>query len=162
MANPIGFWSYVHQDDDDDFGRIVELGRDVVAGMRMATGESVEVFLDRDSLSWGQRWRSIVDEGLAQVAFFIPVLTPRYFASAECRRETRTFAQKATDLGVTELIMPLLYVDVPELHEDSPSDDLAVQMKAFQWEDWRDLRFEERPPVQGVSARRQQARSAFG
>lgn len=145
MANPIGFWSYVHQDDDDDFGRIVELGRDVVAGMRMATGESVEIFLDRDSLSWGQRWRSIVDEGLAQVAFFIPVLTPRYFDSAECRRETRTFAQQAKDLGVTELIMPLLYVDVPVLHADSPTDDLAVLMKDFQWEDWRELRFEERP-----------------
>jgi hypothetical protein len=70
---------------------------------------------------------------------------PRYFDSVECRREARTFAQKAKDLGVSELIMPLLYVDVPALHEESPSDDLAVLMKEFQWEDWTELRFEERP-----------------
>lgn len=55
-------------------------------------------------------------------SLFIPVLTSRYFDSVECRREARTFAQKAKDLGVSELIMPLLYVDVPALHEEAPSD----------------------------------------
>lgn len=61
--------------------------------------------------------------------------------SAECRRELQYFAQRARNLGIEELVLPLLYVDVPSLHGDVPSDDLVTLVKTFQWEDWRDLRF---------------------
>ena len=81
-----------------------------------------------------------VDETLASVAFFIPVLTPRYFASAECRRELQFFARRATDLGIKELVLPLLYADVASLHDNPPADDLAALVRTFQWVDWTDIR----------------------
>jgi hypothetical protein len=110
----------------------------------MLTGETIDMFLDKDAINWGEAWREKVDEGLATVAFFVPVITPRYFRSPECRRELQFFARKAQSLGVTELVLPLLYVDDPSLHEDKPKDELVELIRTFQWVDWRQLRFEER------------------
>jgi uncharacterized coiled-coil DUF342 family protein len=136
-----GFWSYVHADDESDDGRIARLAKDVVAESEMLTGEKIDLFLDKDAISWGEDWRNKIDDSLASIAFFIPVITPRYFMSAECRRELRYFASRAKNLGVEELVLPLLYVDVPSLHEDTPSDDLVALVKPFQWENWLELRF---------------------
>lgn len=141
MSKLEGFWSYVHADDHADSDRVSRLARDVSAQFEMLTGESLNLFLDKDAIPWGEGWRDQIDSGLASVAFFVPVLTPRYFLSAECRRELQFFARQATRLGITELVLPLLYVDVAALHEETPSDDLIKLVQAFQWEDWRELRF---------------------
>ncbi len=117
------------------------LARDVAAEFEMLNVEKINLFLDRDDIDWGEDWRGKLDESLASIAFFIPVLTPRYFMSSECRRELQFFAQRARNLGIEELVLPLLYVDVPSLHEETPSDDLIALVKTFQWEDWRELRF---------------------
>jgi hypothetical protein len=133
-----GFWSYVHADDETEHGRIAELARDVVAQFEMLTGEDIELFLDRDKLDWGDEWRPKVDSSLATVAFFIAVITPRYFKSAECRRELQFFARRAVELGVRELVLPLVYQDFAALHDDEPDDDLVALVRGFQWEDWTD------------------------
>lgn len=139
-----GFWSYRRDDDSADNGRIAQLARDIVSEYELLTGESIELFLDRDSLEWGNAWLEKVDGNLANVAFFVPVLTPRYFQSKECRRELRTFANRAEELGVKELVLPLKYVDFPALHEEEPEDDLIALVKRFQWAIWSDLRFSAR------------------
>ena len=141
MANSQGFWSYVHADDQAEGERISRLARDVAAQFEMLTGEHLTLFLDKDAIKWGEGWRERIDASLASVAFFIPVLTPRYFMSPECRRELQFFARQATRLGIKELVLPLLYVDVPSLHDDSVPDDLISLVRTFQWEDWRELRF---------------------
>jgi TIR domain len=107
----------------------------------MLTGEPLTLFLDRDAIKWGEDWQKKVDSSLTLVAFFIPVLTPRYFMSPECRRELQFFARKTTQLGLKGLVLPLLYVDVPGLQDDAPADDLVALVRTFQWEDWRELRF---------------------
>jgi hypothetical protein len=149
-----GLWSYVHADDQDEGGRIRQLARDVKAQFEMQTGDTIELFFDADAIEWGDKWREKIDDGLATIAFFMPVLTPRYFQSAECRRELQSFARRAEGLGVKELVLPLLYVNVEGLHEDEPGDDLMALVKAFQWQDWTDLRFEDTssgPYRRGVS-----------
>ncbi len=139
-----GFWSYVHDDDDAEGGRITALARDLSAQYEMLTGESIDLFLDRDDLEWGNDWRATVDGSLAVTAFFIPVLTPRYFSSAECRRELNAFVRKAKRLGLEDLILPILYVQTPALREDPPTDDAVALVKPYQWEDWTELRFASR------------------
>ncbi len=143
MANLQGFWSYVHADDQAEAERISRLARDVAGQFEMLTGESLALFLDRDAVKWGEDWRDKIDSSLASVAFFIPVMTPRYFMSPECRRELQFFARRATNLGIKELVLPLLYVDVPALHDETATDDLIALVRTFQWEDWRELRFAE-------------------
>ncbi|MCA5923795.1 toll/interleukin-1 receptor domain-containing protein [Curtobacterium oceanosedimentum] len=144
MAQIDGFWSYVHVDDDAESGRIADLARDVAAQFEMLTGEAINLFLDRDNLTWGDDWRPKIDDGLSSIAFFIPVITPRYFKSAECRRELNFFARNAEKLGVKELVLPILYVDFPGLHEDPQTDDLMALVARFQWVDWTSLRFADR------------------
>lgn len=141
MAQLKGFWSYVHTDDEAERGRISRLATDVAAEFEMLTGERIDLFLDKDAISWGEDWRNKIDESLSSIGFFIAVLTPRYFMSSECRRELQFFARRAKNLGIKELVLPLLYVDISSLHEDTPSDDLVALVKTFQWENWRDLRF---------------------
>lgn len=93
MATSQGFWSYVHADDEAEGNRISRLARDVAAQFQMLIGEPLDLRLDRDAIKWGEVWRDKIDLSLASVAFFIPVMTPRYFMSAECRRELQFFAR---------------------------------------------------------------------
>ncbi|QIZ97465.1 toll/interleukin-1 receptor domain-containing protein [Leifsonia sp. PS1209] len=141
MAVIDGFWSYVHADDDAETGRIAQLARDVASQFEMLTGEPVQLFLDRDNLVWGDDWRPRIDESLSSIAFFMPIITPRYFQSAECRRELNFFARNAEKLGIKELVLPILYVDFANLHSEPQTDDLMAMVTRFQWVNWTDLRF---------------------
>ncbi|MCR3746301.1 toll/interleukin-1 receptor domain-containing protein [Lentzea californiensis] len=166
MAPIGGFWSYAHADDTAESGRITQLARDVVAQYEMITGDSIDLFLDRDNLEWGDEWRPKIDATLSSVAFFIAILTPRYFQSKECRRELDFFARRATDLGVKDLVLPILYVDIAAFREDEPADPYISMARSFQWEDWTDLRFaavdspDYRRTVANLAARLADANSA--
>jgi len=139
-GNASGFWSYVHADDDASHGRIAQLARDIVAEYEMQTAEAIDLFLDRDDLSWGQAWKDVINQALASVAFFVPVITPRFFKSVECRREMTQFTDEATALGVRQLVMPILWVDVPALRMPKERDDLMDAIVDIQWVDWTQLR----------------------
>ncbi|OII24131.1 toll/interleukin-1 receptor domain-containing protein [Curtobacterium sp. MCBA15_013] len=147
-----GFWSYVHADDEASHGRIAQLARDIKAEYEMQTAESVELFLDRDDLDWGDSWRSRIDTAITSAAFFVPVITPRFFKSVECRRELTRFAERATALGVKELIMPILWVDVPALADASKRDDVMDMIVDFQWVPWTILRHAPRESAEYTTA----------
>lgn len=147
MPGPEGFWSYVHKDDQADGGRIIQLARDLAAQYEVITGYAINLFLDRDSIDWGDNWRGSIDQGLARTAFFIAVLTPRYFMSSECRRELQAFAGGAERLGVRDLILPVLYVDIPGFGDEANGDEAQRLIRDFQWVDWRQLRFAGRDSV---------------
>ena len=143
MSSLKGFWSYVHDDDRVDSGRISQLARDVVDEYLALTGEEISLFLDKDEIDWGKNWRDEIDSNLASVAFFIPVITPRYFMSPQCRRELQYFARRANDIGVSELILPLIYIDFLGLRDEENKDELIKLVRKFQWVDWNELRLSE-------------------
>lgn len=140
----LGFWSYVRDDDEMDMERITELSRDVTRHYEGQTGDAIEIFLDVDGIRWGEDWQEKINATLSNVAFFIPVITPRFFKSAACRSELQFFANKADRLGVKELIMPLLYVDFPGLHVEEPEDKLISLVRKYNWRSWVDVRFTDR------------------
>lgn len=141
MGTTQGFWSYVHQDDAAMHGIVRRLAKHVQDEYAVLTGGiELDLFLDSAKLKWGDKWRSAIKEALEGTTFFIPVITPRYFASEECRNELLGFADQAEQLGLEGLIMPLYFVDVPALETGDMSDP-AVQLVAnSQREDWRTLR----------------------
>ena len=139
-----GFLSYAHLDDEAEGGRITQLARDVVGQYEMLTGEAIELFIDQDAIEWGTKWRQKIDDSLASVRFFIPIMTPRYFMRKECTRELEYFAERAKQLGITKLILPLHYVEVPELTDDSEKDGVLGMLSEYQYRDWRNLRFSDR------------------
>jgi hypothetical protein len=134
-----GFWSYTHQDNDQDDGRILRLAERIRAEYSLITGEDLELFIDREGIAWGQEWRQRIDGALDLTTLFIPVITPRYFTREECRRELLRFAAQATALGVEDLLLPIYYVDVTGLKDDSADEAMALIART-QYADWRELR----------------------
>lgn len=134
-----GFWSYAHEDDKLDGGSILDLAHRVADEYNFLSGEPIEIFVDRSSMAWGDNWRERIDSALSQTTFFIPIITPRYFTRPECRRELLEFAGKARSLGVSELLLPILYTETPNLATESMDEAIAL-IDRTQYEDWRSTR----------------------
>jgi hypothetical protein len=138
------FWSYVHKDNDAEGGRIVQLAHDLEEQYGILTGGKLTLFLDKDKIEWGDELRDGIDRALAGTTFFVPIITPRYFQSDECRRELIVFSQETKRLRVESLLLPVYYVEVPELFaKDEPSDSAMRLVSEHKHEDWRSLSLEE-------------------
>jgi TIR domain len=135
----VGFWSYAHDDNRLDGGAILELARLIAEEYDLLSGEPLELFIDESSVTWGDKWRERIDSALSQTTFFIPIITPRYFTRPECRRELLEFAGKAKSLGVDELLLPILYVEVEDFSTESLDEAVALVANT-QYEDWRNTR----------------------
>lgn len=133
------FWSYAHADNVGDRGRLLALAEHIRLEFSLIHGTDVELFVDEDSLRWGDLWRERIEEALDSSTFLVPVLTPRYFQRAECRRELMDFYGQAQSRGLTRLIMPILYTPVPGLDETSPDELLSLSSR-IQYFDWTSLR----------------------
>ncbi len=106
----------------------------------LSGGVELDLFFDSASLKWGDEWQARIRLALEETTFFIPIITPRYFDSDECRRELLSFWEKATELNLRSLILPLYFADVPAI-EEGKWDDPAIKLVAErQREDWRNLR----------------------
>jgi hypothetical protein len=138
------FWSYVHADDESERGRIVDLAHDVRDRYGLLTGGDLELFLDRDAIEWGNDWRERISTAISAATFFIPIMTPRYFNSVECRRELIAFAREANRHGVESLLLPILYTNVPDLEREDLADEAMLLVRPRQYENWTDLRLEDR------------------
>ena len=138
------FWSYTHKDNGADSGRIVQLAHDIADEYGLLTSADMDLFLDIEEVQWGEELLPSISAALAEISFFLPVVTPRYFKSEPCRKELQEFYNSADALGLRELILPILYVDVSELHDTNPSNDPLINIiKERKWFDWRHLRLSE-------------------
>jgi hypothetical protein len=138
-----GFWSYTHGDNQAEGGRIRQLAADLMEAYELRTAEPLELFVDSMSIRWGDDWEEKINEALAGTVFFIPIITPRFFRSQECRRELLKFAREAKRLGVDELLLPVYYVDVPDLEDSSVEDEAMTVVRPKQREDFRGVRLED-------------------
>ncbi|MFD6989061.1 toll/interleukin-1 receptor domain-containing protein [Streptomyces sp. NPDC059943] len=143
---PAGFWSYTRRDDQLDGGRITRLSERIANAFEIITGEPLEIFIDKKSIEWGDAWRARLDSALTGTTFLIPIVTPKFLQSQECRREVIKFAGHAASLGLEELLLPIHYVNVPQLAhevENQPADEVVELIARRQWVDWRELRLED-------------------
>ena len=131
----VGFWSYAHEDDALDGGNILRLSRLIMEEYNLLSGEPLKLFVDRNDVGWGEEWRKRVNASLAETIFFIPIITPRYFTRPECRRELLEFSAKATMLGTEELILPIVYIEMPDMSAENPDEAVALVAR-MQYVDW--------------------------
>jgi hypothetical protein len=83
-----GFWSYVRRDDAALGGVITRLSEHVVDEYDFKRGDgAIDLFRDTAKVRWGDIWRDNVREAIQDGAFFIPIVTPRFLTSEECRNE---------------------------------------------------------------------------
>jgi len=133
------FWSYAHEDNDRQGGRLLALARAIEDEFSVISGDDLNIFLDRHSLSWGDLWKERINGALGEAPFFIALVTPKYVRSAECRRELLSFSREAQSRGVGRLLLPILFIDVSDLSDDS-SDEMLAIISRSQYVDWRELR----------------------
>lgn len=141
MAMITGFFSYSHVDDVHD--HLTNLREDIRREFKVQTGDELELFFDRDSIGWGDRWREAIDASIDLASFFIPVLSPSYFHSSACSSELKAYMATVKRMDARQLILPIYYVDL-ERYRQSSEDHSVDEVLGFQYKDWRNLRFTSR------------------
>jgi hypothetical protein len=139
---PAAFLSYARADDRHTKGRVVKICELLSNELQAQTGEPFPIFVDRNHIDWGENWESRIYESLEAATLLIPVITPNYFRSSMCRQEFRKFLAKERRIGGSELILPIYYIEAPEMEDPTlyQEDDLAQELARRQYADWRKLR----------------------
>lgn len=133
------FLSYSHEDNERGGGRVLALAGALRDEFAVTTGEELDLFVDREAIEWGQLWRRVIVEAVGGVPFFIPIVTPKYIRSVECRRELIQFFGQAESQGLSKLLLPILFIDTPGITEDS-DDEVCAIIARTQFIDWRSIR----------------------
>ncbi|WP_424215630.1 TIR-like protein FxsC [Streptomyces sp. BI20] len=92
-------------------------------------------FMDREIRS-GEGWSERLGTALAQCRVFVPLFSPRYFASEMCGKEWFAFAQRTIHHGAVhdrpaEAIVPALWVPVPPSQLPGPAERLQFNHNTF-------------------------------
>ncbi|HYS37499.1 MAG TPA: hypothetical protein VEO01_17935 [Pseudonocardiaceae bacterium] len=125
-----GFWSYAKADNEYEGNRIVRLAELVRNEYSLITGQDLELFTDR---SWPE-------DGHHDGAFFVPIITPRYFNQPECRQELLDFAARVRKQGAAQLMIPIVYTYTPALADPRTQDEAVALVRRMRYEKWHDLR----------------------
>lgn len=139
-SKAIAFLSYAHEDDEPPQRPITMFREELTKALRRYLGEDdIEIFHDVVSISWGERWRERIGNSLNEIVFFIPVMSPRYFASGPCRAEAEAFLTRERHVGRPDLLLPVYFIDY-SMHLSRASDDLVQAFEDHQYVDWREYR----------------------
>ncbi|MFI8105709.1 TIR-like protein FxsC [Streptomyces sp. NPDC086023] len=142
-AQPYFFLSYAHTPrygaggPDPDMW-VERLFRDLCGHVMALTdlpAGSPAGFMDREMRA-GEGWSERLGAALASCLVFVPLFSPRYFASEMCGKEWYAFAQRAIRHGAlsnepTEAIVPALWVPVPPDQLPGPAERLQFNHNTF-------------------------------
>lgn len=138
-----GFFSYAH--NDNIHSCLSRLKTDLCDEYKFITGSALNLYIDEERLSWGDKWKESIRSKIDGSLFFIPVLSPNYFSSGNCVMELQQYLEKARRFEAKELLLPLLLSDIRddtlELNLDS---ELVNEVLKYQYRDIRRIRFCER------------------
>ena len=128
------FISYA-RDDDKGFDQAVQrLRTELASRFEAVTGSQLEVFLDRDSIGWGENWRTKITDAIAGSTLFIPILTMRYFNRPMCRDELSTFREAAIQRGASDLVLPIILAGEDQITANPNGDELIRAISELNWQ----------------------------
>ena len=99
------------------------------------------VFQDKQHLLEGSHFPEVLAAELKGADVLLALVSPAWLQSEWCRREFSLFTDDATDSMRLHRILPVLWVDTPEMNPRS-LDLVARTMANISYSDWRDLRYE--------------------
>ncbi|MGA3302081.1 MAG: SUMF1/EgtB/PvdO family nonheme iron enzyme [Methylovirgula sp.] len=140
----IGFFSYSRQDDDDSAGALSKLRDRIYRELAMQLGHrDFRLWQDKSAIAFGEIWKRSIKTAVADSVFFIPVVTPRAVASQYCKFEFDSFLAREGLIGRSDLVFPILYIDVPGLNAEVArrDDDILKLINERQYVDWRQFRY---------------------
>jgi F-box protein 11 len=145
---PAAFLSYARFQKPEEQQRVTDLCQLLTYEVHELGQDSFRLFQDTRDIRVGQQWKLRVEDTINSATILIALLTPGFFRSEYCRRETDQFLERERKLGRTDLLFPLYYLKVRELDEAiakkgaEPNPDHLIEMiKSREISDWRHLRF---------------------
>lgn len=137
LTTATAFWSYAHIDDEGSGGKIAHLYKRVEQSYQMHSGDALKSFFDRDDsdgIKWGEEWRLKIRDSIIGTTFFVPVISPSYLRSPICREEFNEFWNGAQSSGLTQLLLPVLWIDVaPRTAEEGAVWDIVSKIQYIDW-----------------------------
>ena len=119
------FLSYSHADDI-----VLEFIDPFVSSLKhmafVDQGRQLDIFIDRQSIGWGDDWQTEIRSGIDSAMVFMPVVTRQYFDRPACREELLTFYSEAKALGVTSLLLPVVILG--HSYISAESQDIAARI----------------------------------
>jgi hypothetical protein len=142
----VGFFSYSREDDADSFGALSALRTRIQGELRGQLGRTAKTFRlwqDKEAIASGTLWETEIKNAVGQSAFFIPIITPTVVASPHCRFELDSFLAREAELGRTDLVFPILYIEIPALEDsDRRQNDPVLSLIAKrQYANWGEFRY---------------------
>lgn len=139
---PIGFMSYAHSPLKAEQAKLDGLHERLEHEVLQQTGDPFHIFQDRKDIQWGEAWKRRIETAIDTAAFLIPIITPAFFKSQQCRAELERFMRREKQLQRDDLIFPVYYITCPELEDDDKliDDELLRSINARQYIDCRRLR----------------------
>jgi CheY-like chemotaxis protein len=141
MAEPLGFLSYTRTDDQFFGGYITAFRAALEAGVQVVTGDrSFRLFQDVEGIVIGEQWQKKLAEVIGRASFFLPMLTPLFLSSPNCREEIELFIAREGALGRDDMILPIYLVNSPLLEkaEERERDPVAREIARRERYDWRE------------------------
>lgn len=126
------FVSYAHADNKLFDDAVKSFAEDLKGFYVAKTGNDLTVFFDRESIGWGDDWRSQIDGELENAAIFMPIITMQYFNRPACRDELNAFNQSAKRLGSQYLILPVVITGADAIRADHPIPEVSA-IEALQY-----------------------------
>lgn len=145
LSELVGFFSYSREDDEDSGGALSALRDRIQRELRGQLGRSKSAFRlwqDKEAIAPGKLWEDEIKTAAGQAVFFIPIITPTVVRSRYCKFELDSFLTRETELGRDDLVFPILYINVPELHDsvEQKNDPVLAIVAKRQYLDWREFR----------------------
>lgn len=141
---PLAFMSYEHFANEHDKGYLTEFCQALAGEVKLLSGDEFFIFHDIKDIEYGELWKKRIEDTLDSTALLIPIITPGFFKSDNCRDELRRFLDREKRLKRDDLILPIYYVSTALIEDESLriKDELAQIIAAHQYVDWRNLRRE--------------------
>ena len=141
----VGFFSYSRDDDEDSGGALSAFRDRIQRELRGQLGRSKSTFRlwqDKEAIAPGKLWEDEIRTAAGQAIFFIPIITPTVIRSRYCKFELDAFLAREAQLGRDDLVFPILYINVPELEDNTEQqkDPVLAVVAKRQYLDWRDFR----------------------
>jgi predicted AAA+ superfamily ATPase len=134
------FLSYVHADNQRARGKMVQFARDLVDTYDYLYGRNIELFIDRDSINWGETWSQRLKTETENTSFLLAIVTPRYLQSPACRDELLSFSTAAETALEPKLLLPLQWVDISKTDVVDDADPVLTKIRNTQFEDVTEIR----------------------
>ena len=85
------FVSYTHTDDQPDAGRrwVTQFTNDFRARLEIVSGHTVDIWRDEEKLDAADRFNDTIAQAVGGSAVLVVVLSPSYFNSEYCQKETQ-------------------------------------------------------------------------